>query len=148
MRQIDNYTDKEREVLALKGMTAPRTASERMTNEEIDSTYQRIDANKAQHSPLPWNVGSEIGASLSPGFHIESPGIGYPAHVFGNSKDEALANAALIVRAVNHADKLAEAGERLKNAVSDLLNEPRTLEIEHYAETALHEWQAAYEAAQ
>ncbi len=29
MRQIDNYTDKERETLHLKGMLAPRTASER-----------------------------------------------------------------------------------------------------------------------
>ncbi len=28
-RAIDNYTDKEREILALKGMTAPRTASEK-----------------------------------------------------------------------------------------------------------------------
>ncbi len=34
MIQIDNYTDKEREVLALKGMTAPRTASERTLGED------------------------------------------------------------------------------------------------------------------
>ncbi len=32
MRQIDNMTPQELDVLALKGMTAPRTASERMTH--------------------------------------------------------------------------------------------------------------------
>ncbi len=40
MRQIDNYTDEQLNDLDVKGMTAPRTASERPA------------PNKAQHSPI------------------------------------------------------------------------------------------------
>ncbi len=49
-RQIDNMTPQEIETLHLKGMLATNKAHH-MTNDEIDSTYQRIDANKAQ----PWH---------------------------------------------------------------------------------------------
>ncbi len=78
MRAIDNYTDKE-----------------------IDNTYQRIDANKAQHSPLPWSADKwATGYTVSATDHSV-------CHLQDCNNDEA--NARLIVRAVNHADKLAEA---------------------------------------
>ncbi len=55
MRQIDNMTPREIDTLALKGMTSPRTASEK---NEIAREQARIagniaieQGNKAQHSP-------------------------------------------------------------------------------------------------
>lgn len=39
-------------------------------------------------------------------------------------------------------DELLAAGTRLENAVSDLLNEPLSIEIQHYAESALQQWAA------
>jgi len=44
----------------------------------------------------------------------------------------------LAIRELVKSENLAQ---QLANAVSDLLNEPRTLEIEHYAETALQDWE-------
>ncbi len=41
-RAIDNYTDKEREVLQLKGMTAPRTASERGNSDDQSEAIKRF----------------------------------------------------------------------------------------------------------
>lgn len=40
-------------------------------------------------------------------------------------------------------ERLAEVAQRLAYAVSDLINEPRTIEIEHYAETALQDYEKA-----
>ncbi len=155
MRQIDNYTDKEREVLALKGMTAPRTASERgkakcthnaMVERKGDNAHawqcadcghvygtdesediQRLPGlapapapNKAQHSPLPWRTVVETDFEpcsiyADPEQHI--------ADIYGNDKRQRAANAALIVRAVNHADKLAEACQMFLTALNkDQLN--------------------------
>jgi len=70
--------------------------------------YSQITANKAQqpaaHSPLPWS------ATDLNGWCITSAG--QPANVSGDVAHlirNGSANAKLIVRAVNHADKLAEA---------------------------------------
>ncbi len=95
MRAIDNYTDKEREVLALKGMTAPRTASE----------HTEHDCNKAQHSPLPWHLSAYhkvIARSRGDATICDCTN-----PVFADQREQE-ENAKLIVRAVNHADKLAE----------------------------------------
>ena len=69
--------------------------------------YSQITANKAQqpaaHSPLPWS------ATDLNGWCITSAG--QPANVSGDVAHlirNGSANAKLIVRAVNHADKLAE----------------------------------------
>ncbi len=141
MRQIDNYTDKERETLHLKGMTAPRTASERRHAfiEKHGVTGGTLESREAQ-----WYGVYDAQGKLRATFESEPEAYFY-------IRNRGHVNGGTYKPIVNHADKLAEAGDRLKNAVSDLINEPRTLEIEHYAETALHEWQAAlaaYEAAQ
>lgn len=59
---------------------------------------------------------------------------------YGTLKQHAGRLSAALIETRNQADKLAEFAQRLVNAVSDLLNEPRTLEIEHYAETALQDF--------
>ncbi len=62
--------------------------------------------NKAQHSPLPWEI-------IYTDNEIETTGCGAVKARFNRDNEkmraEAEANAALIVRAVNNADKLAEA---------------------------------------
>ncbi len=136
MRFIDNMTPQEIETLALKGMTAPRTASER--------------GNKAQHSPLPWRLAQDEATILcgdkdDPEI-VASTCVNDPAATAIDTQEH---NAALIVRAVNHADKLAEAlnrlamasekAMRLSMAAEDVLVIPRN--------RAMHAL-AAYEAAQ
>ncbi len=126
MRQIDNMTPQELDTLALKGMTAPRTASERnkakpkiVVRRDMTPDYEReakrdADRNKAQHSPLPWKVAHGI---ISDHPEIAARGGAMcVADGLGNGP-EAEANAALIVRAVNHADKLAERLRELSRLV-------------------------------
>ncbi len=127
MRQIDNYTDKEREVLALKGMTAPRTASERntsqyamtdahgkplsgiYTSEEIEAIGREKAPNKAKHSPLPWRVDFNKYDQQYRVYSVNAPVTNSMFHADNDT------DAKLIVRAVNHADKLAGA---LRNALN------------------------------
>ncbi len=153
MRAIDNYTDKERETLHLKGMTAPRTASERMSNEEIDSTYQRIDTNKAQprkadaatHSTLPWRRAG----GMVEGYSIIA-GDG-KCVVYGKLPSS---TTNLIVRAVNHADKLAEQLSHSADKLNDLSEwlkayaEPRQAASVKAVENEAREALAEYKAAQ
>jgi hypothetical protein len=54
----------------------------------------------------------------------------------------------VLFKLVAQRDELLAAGNRLENAVSDLLNEPRSIEIQHYAETALQQWTAITKADQ
>ncbi len=58
--------------------------------------------NKAQHSPLPWNIGEDNDV-FSANTDCVARVCGAPEGIKGD-----LANAKLIVRAVNNADKLAE----------------------------------------
>ncbi len=99
-------TPNELDTLALKGMTAPRTASERPA--------------PAQHSPLPWSysaIGGDnlIMAKIGNSRVTVAEAIYDEANGEGISMEELDANKALIVRAVNNADKLAGA---LRNALN------------------------------
>ncbi len=103
MRAIDNMTPQEIEILQLKGMTSPRTAGERrhafiekhgVTGATLES--REPAPNKAQHSPLPWVHTHEDGCINDADGNLIASEIRY---------DEGK----LIVCAVNHADKLAEA---------------------------------------
>ncbi len=152
MRAIDNYTDKEREVLALKGMTAPRTASERnkakpkiVVRRDMTPDYEReaqrdrdrLQGNKAQHSPLPWRCAG----GMVDGYCVVASDNIIVADLRMNKNPDAR----LIVRAVNHADKLAEClrGVQWKITVYGTHWEPSQAEREAIAATL-----AAYEAAQ
>ncbi len=59
MRAIDNYTDKEREVLALKGMTAPRTASERPARQNVESIRGRTMRKPTIYEALVTKLGRQ-----------------------------------------------------------------------------------------
>ena len=89
---------------------------EHISNLELSLLGHESAPNKAQHSPLPWErygmtIGNKDHPVLAGAFNS------FDAEVGGRritdaieiEDDEALANARLIVRAVNHADKLAEA---------------------------------------
>ncbi len=121
MRQIDNMTPQEIEVLQLKGMTAPRTASERNKptdpreygKDQTDAEFfAMIKPNKAQpqHSPLPWldTDRHDNPKTCDPFVKIDNERSGI-AYVFGDTKPEREANAKLIVRAVNGYDKAIQA---------------------------------------
>ncbi len=133
-------------------ITPPRTASERnkakpkiVVRRDMTPDYEReakrdADRNKAQHSPLPWKVAHGI---ISDHPEIAARGGAMcVADGLGNGP-EAEANAALIVRAVNHADKLAEACRSLGK-----LREGWTSEQMNYAIRKAQDALAAYEAAQ
>ncbi len=124
MRAIDNYTDKEIETLHLKGMLADNKANARKADAEaIRKAYRRTtteeqfakeQGNKAQHSPLPWQA-SKSGVTITTGPMDRD--LSWTATYLRictlncNETDmpesQRKANAQLIVRAVNHADKLA-----------------------------------------
>ncbi len=110
MRQIDNMTPQELDTLALKGMTAPRTASERPA------------PNKAQHSPeidakRPWQ--NETITWKSGGVTDEER----IANLQFSLRNEVNAHVKVIKQRDNlkaHADKLAEALRGIKA----VLNQP------------------------
>lgn len=57
-------------------------------------------------TPGPWKIGAAIHAATCPAFHVIAPGIGFPAHVFGDTVAEAKANARLIAAAPELLDAL------------------------------------------
>ncbi len=132
MRQIDNMTPQEIETLHLKGMLAdkPQTAILYCHTCDMDRKHNRFSTglecqvcgaqplpnlapNKAQpqHSPLPWRTVVET--EFEPCAICDTDG-NEMVHLAGGSSRERATNAKLIVRAVNHADKLAA---RLKDAI-------------------------------
>ncbi len=167
MRAIDTYTDKEREVLQLKGMTAPRKPyasgsfdresellNEIMENEKMIEKLKgksQPQGNKAQHSPLPWRLEIGEGACFHTGNRasivrdFEDGGEKCTqtiAEVWPGDRDIDITDAKLIVRAVNHSDKLAEClrGVQWKITVYGSHWEPSQAEREAIAATL-----AAYE---
>ncbi len=104
--------------------------------------------NKAQHSPLPWNIGEDNDV-FSENTDCVARVCGAPEGIKGD-----LANAKLIVRAVNHADKLAKALRKSADTFNDLAKGLRLLRhgtMAHacdIAEQATRETIAEYEAAQ
>ncbi len=89
--------------------------------------------NKAQHSPLPWQVGDRSRYRtyvLSNGLEV--------CELLKPDRNERIADAKLIVRAVNHADKLAEALQRTLDVITG----------DQAAQLGVYEALAAYEAAQ
>ncbi len=139
MRQIDNMTPQEIETLALKGMTAPRKRWERPANwhpapnkaqpqhppEQGETlveprnieNHHFTDTGKMvieQPSPLPWKLehwkyadGRVIPTLISQDRDATAQVL--DLWCMDTRQNERDANAKLIVRAVNHADKLAEA---------------------------------------
>ncbi len=138
MRQIDNMTPQEIETLSVKGMTAPRTASER-------NKAQPRKADAATHSTLPWRRAG----GMVEGYSIIA-GDG-KCVVYGKLPSS---TTNLIVRAVNHADKLAEALRDLEDVTWRIGPPPITkggLSEEQDWVTATRKAKqalAAYEAAQ
>ncbi len=88
--------------------------------------------NKAQHSPLPWRTGDLYHTIFGP-----PNGQPCPEIIATVNRGNVKANAALIVRAVNHADKLAA-------CLRSILNERDSEHTRQHARALL----AAYEAAQ
>ncbi len=116
-------------------MTAPVSSQRpRETDEGYRMRIADTQGNKAQHSPLPWRFDKPncIVAALSTKKEArEKCSTVKIADVyetqFDLSEPETLdANAALIVRAVNHADKLAEALRDSLNGI-DILEARQTL---------------------
>ncbi len=155
MRQIDQMTPQELDTLALKGMTAPRTASER----PAPNKAQPRKADAATHSPLPWKVMAD--PSYPEGLHplhhnryIATEVMGVEGDDFDGEgslicalrdQEHQAGDAALIVRAVNHADKLAEACRAYVRARND--GGISMADYSTIADTAIREALAAYEAA-
>ncbi len=104
--------------------------------------YVCTETGKAQHSPLPWNIGEDYDV-FSANTDCVARVCGAPEGIKGDK-----ANARLIVRAVNHAANLAEAlrdCETTPGALAERSHEyalRRLATITETARTAL----AAYES--
>ncbi len=113
-------------------------------NDNIHCDIHTPAPNKAQHSPLPWTL-----HRLDDQWNGEkrwSAGVNGP-RVYLTCEEE---NAQLIVRAVNHADKLAEAlrdCETTPGALAERSHEYALRRLATITETA-RQALAAYEAAQ
>jgi hypothetical protein len=111
---------------------------------------------KPQHSPLPWRIDSET-PNHAPIITAQDGHGRDIAEIRGDSREQRALNAKLIVRAVNHADKLAELCSRLTDLLEkhsltphengkprhDLCVEGKYLLVVQEAKAAL----AAYEEA-
>ncbi len=160
-RAIDNYTfaDPTPRKSSERGKAKPKIVVTRDMTPDYEREAKRdTDRNKAQprkadaasHSPLPWTLETwKYGEEAREVPTLVSQGKDATAQVLDlwcmdDRQGERDANAALIVRAVNHADKLAEA---LKMAC-------RVIEGENLDEAMSGEYEiltdalAAYEAAQ
>ena len=88
------------------------------TRDECENLANMVKAapNKAQHSPLPWEVNGPFGPVPNQGdMEIASieDRIAIIPRGYANDFERRKADAKLIVRSVNHADKLAEAARTL-----------------------------------
>ncbi len=128
MRQIDNMTPQEIETLHLKGMLADNKAKP-VLSAMLDASESFADPapNKAQpqHSPLPWKwyvnyhcpgklKGAYVDSTTARVADVRSLGVSLDGE---GSQEICESNAKLIVRAVNHADRLAECLERCRDLV-------------------------------
>ncbi len=117
MRQIDNMTPQELETLHLKGMLADNKAKP-ILSAMLDASESFADPapNKAKHSPLPWTMDVESYSSPS-GVRYKSNAVTSGGRILGKLAGFSGSDAALIVRAVNHADKLAKAIGKIRTAM-------------------------------
>ncbi len=117
----------------------------------IDHTGMADPINKAQHSPLPWRVAPDgmlihVGDANDPEIVCST----YINDEMAVDISYGEANAKLIVRAVNHADKLAEALRvalaEIKAIANDCLTEGKAMkwlynsEQYHFSKSALADY--------